>query len=128
MGYSARAFCLNCGNTFTVNSGGGFHFHLLRCDQCGREKPVSFEELGELHLRYIKGLNAPYSSATWEQDRYVQKHSTLEPISESEYQRGIEAFAGRCACGGWYSFNALPRCPACHSARIEEQGIKTLYD
>jgi hypothetical protein len=64
MGAGISAKCLDCGSEFTVNEGGGLSFHLLRCDTCGETKGVGFGELGELHLRYLKGLPGPYSVVT----------------------------------------------------------------
>jgi uncharacterized Zn finger protein len=57
MGSQVNAKCRECGNTFTVMHGGGFFFHLVRCDQCGETKSIKFSNLGELHLRYLKGLS-----------------------------------------------------------------------
>lgn len=128
MGYQAEAKCLDCGKTFTVEHGGGFFFHLVRCDKCGKTKSVGFDELGELHLRYLKGLPGPYCVASSEHDENVRKHARVEPICENEYHKGIEAFAGECKCGGKYCLDAPPRCPKCLSARIEEGEITIMYD
>ena len=128
MGHRVEAKCLDCGEVFTVDHGGGFLFHLVRCDKCGKTKSIRFDQLGELHLRYLKELKGPYSIVTSEHDEYVQKHAPIEPISEQEYYEGIEAFAGECECGGKSSLNALPRCPKCHSTRIEEGDITIMYD
>jgi Zn finger protein HypA/HybF involved in hydrogenase expression len=122
------AKCLECGNTFTVDHGGGFVFHLLRCDKCGRTKAIDFARLGELHLRYLKGLPGPYCVATSEHDKYVREQVDLQPISEEEYQRGVEKRAGKCKCGGKYVFDAPPRCPKCHSTNIKEGGTTIMYD
>jgi predicted Zn-ribbon and HTH transcriptional regulator len=66
MGQTSNARCLNCGHEFELNQGGGFTFHLLRCDSCGMTKAVGFD--------------------------------------------------------------APPRCPKCHSTRIEEGETNILYD
>jgi hypothetical protein len=105
-----------------------FVFHLLRCDSCGKTKSIAFDDLGDLHFRYIKGLPGPYIVATSESDRYIQMNVQLEPIPEVEYYKGVEAFAGKCKCGGKYTFDAPPRCPKCQSTRIEEGKITMLYD
>jgi len=122
MGYRVAAKCLDCGRTFKVDHGGGFFFHLVRCDRCGKTKSIGFDELGELHLRYLKGR--PDS----EYDESVRKHAPAEPISEDEYRKGIEAVAGECRCGGKYTLDALPRCPKCHSTRLEEGEPILMYD
>jgi len=57
MGSESSARCLDCDEAFTVCEGGGFFFHLLRCDRCGAGKSIPFDKLGELHLRYLKGLS-----------------------------------------------------------------------
>ena len=56
MGHRVSAKCLECGKAFTVDHGGGFFFHLLRCEKCGKTKAIDFDRLGELHLRHLKGL------------------------------------------------------------------------
>jgi hypothetical protein len=85
MGHEVEAKCLDCGTTFTVMHGGGFFFHLVRCDKCGRTKSIGFDDLGELHLRYLKGSPGPYCIASSEHDEHVRKHLPVEPISEDEY-------------------------------------------
>ena len=90
-----------------VSEGGGF-FHLLRCEECGDTKSIGFDESGELHLRYLKGLPGPYSMVSAEHDRYVREHAPVEPISEQEYWAGVEAAAGSCECGGRVAFDASP--------------------
>jgi len=90
MGHIATAKCLDCGETFIVNHGGGFFFYLLRCDRCGETKSIELDDLGDLH--------------------------------------GIEAVTGNCRCGGKYTLDAPPRCPKCHSTRIEEGEIILTYD
>ena len=120
MGHIVKAECLDCGKDFKVNHGGGFSYHLVRCDKCGNTKFIGFDDLGELHLRYLKGLPGPYSIATSEHDSNIQNQTSLEPISEEEYHRGINNFAGKCRCRGKYTLDAPPRCPKCYSTRIKE--------
>ena len=122
MGIASIAKCLDCGKTSQVCNGGGFFFHLLHCDKCGEAKSVGFDELGELHERYLKGLSGPYSAASMEHDKCIQDHAQVRPISESEYNRGIERIAGGCTCGGKYTLNAPPRCSFCHSDHLHEYG------
>lgn len=102
MGSEFEAVCKKCGHRFSVRSGGGFFFHLLHCDSCGRDKSVSFDEIGEAHLKYLKGLKGPYCVASSEHDRKVREAYPGEPISEAEYQEEVETIAGRCKCGGSY--------------------------
>jgi hypothetical protein len=94
MGHQVEAKCLDCGTTFTVDHGGGFVFHLLRCDKCGKTKSIGFDRLGELHLRYLKGLPGAYCVASSEHDDNVRRHARVEPLSEDEYHREIEGVAG----------------------------------
>jgi len=128
MGHRVEAKCLDCGAIFSVDHGGGFFFHLVRCDKCGKTKSIGFDELGELHLRYLKGLPGAYCVATSERDEDVRKHAPLEPISENEYQSAIRAIAGKCSCGGNYTLDAPPRCPKCRSTRLKEGEITVMYD
>ena len=117
MGSGHQARCLECAESFVVNRGGGFFFHMLRCDQCGQTKSIGFDELGELHLRYLKGLSGPYAMISAERDRYVREHLDVEAIDEQEYHAGVEEAAGSCECGGRFTFDAPPRCPGCRSTR-----------
>ena len=128
MGCQVNAKCLDCGNTFTVDQGGGFRFHLVRCDKCGKTKSIGFNKLGDLHLKYLNGLPGSYSIMSSDHDEYVRMHVPLEPISEDDYHKGIEALSGNCRCGGKYTLDALPRCPECRSKNIEEGEIILMYD
>jgi hypothetical protein len=128
MGCAVEAKCLDCGEEFAYDDGGGFFFHLVRCEKCGRTKSIGFQELGETHLRYIKGLSGPYCIASSEFDKNIQMNAQVEPISENEYHVAVEAFAGKCRCHGKFSLNAPPRCPKCRSTRIKEVGISLMYD
>jgi len=79
MGGVVSAKCRKCGKAFEYSDGGGFFFHLVRCDRCGKTKSVPFSRLGELHLRYLKGLPGPCAYATRDTDRKVQEEYPGEP-------------------------------------------------
>jgi len=129
MGSTYGATCKKCGKTFEYNEGGGFVFHLLRCDKCGKEREIGFEEIGEPHKKYIKGLSVPYSSASSESDEDIQKNYPGDPITEEEYHLEVEKMVGDCKCGGTFRFDAPPRCPKCKSTDLEDDpGMMVLYD
>jgi len=130
MGREYGVICRKCGQKFSVSEGGGFVFHLLHCDRCGRERSISFEDIGEPHLRYLKGLPGPYAIATSDHDENVRENYPGEPISEEEYHAAVEKLAGKCRCGGEFRFGAPPRCPECGSADLEEDtdGEEVCYD
>jgi len=128
MGQVVEAKCLKCGKSFTIEHGGGFHFHLLRCNKCGITKPIGFEEIPELHQRYLKGLSGTYCIATADQDKEVQENADIRPIDEKEYHEKIINLAGNCKCSGKFVFDAPPRCPKCRSKDIKEGEITLMYD
>jgi hypothetical protein len=101
MGSSRDVICESCGHRFQASEGGGFFFHLLHCDLCGREKSVGFDELGD-----------------------------AQPLTEDEYSSVIEQTAGSCDCGGRYQMEAPPRCPVCRSVEFREDpsGTTAMYD
>ena len=72
MGTITGFICRGCGQSFSVQKGGGIFFDLLHCDGCGRSKSVSHQELGDLHLRFVKGLDHPYAIARADMDRRIQ--------------------------------------------------------
>lgn len=119
MGSQYGAICASCRHKFTVSEGGGFRFHLLHCDRCGRDKSIGFEELGEAHLKYLKGLPGPYAMATAAHDKEVQSTYEGEPLSRKAYESYVEELASLCTCGGHYRFEAAPRCPQCRSSQFE---------
>jgi hypothetical protein len=53
----------------------------------------SFEEIGESHLKFLKGLNVPYSLATMDNDRHIQKSYTRKPLSRTDYYAAVEKMA-----------------------------------
>ena len=120
MGSIYRATCKSCGHEFHVSEGGGMLFHILRCDRCASEKSMTFDEIGDPHLRYLKGLPGSYSTATGAHDEAARNTYQGEPISESEYRSAVEEMAGSCECGGSHRFDAPPRCAECRSLDIEK--------
>jgi Zn finger protein HypA/HybF involved in hydrogenase expression len=129
MGTQYSAKCLDCGKTFAIRDGGGFFFHELRCNTCGKTKSVGFDALGEIHLRYLKGLKGPYSVVSSQHDAAVRNDPSIKPITEKEYHRKVKAFAGKCKCGGKYLFRAKVRCPKCRSVNFKKDEMYIInYD
>lgn len=128
MGHSFEATCLDCRERFQASEGGGFAFHLLRCDRCGQTKDIGFDEIGEPHLRYLKGLDGPYCVASSASDEAVRRDFPGEPMTEDKYHRAVETLVGSCECGGQFRFDAPIRCPRCRSTNIEQGEIDVMYD
>ena len=115
MGPQAGQICRRCGTRFTVCEGGGFVFDELHCDACGADTSVSHRDMGEIHLRYVKGLDRPYAIVRAELDRAIQEEHPGEPLGEAAYHAAVEATLEPCACGGRFRYGAPPRCPGCRS-------------
>ena len=115
MGSVTSETCLDCGETFSIRSGGGFVFDRLHCEQCGADKSVGHQELGDTHLRFIKGLKVPYAVARAEMDRRIQDEYPGKPLSRKQYHAAVEGDLAPCACGGRFRYDAPPRCPKCRS-------------
>lgn len=128
MGHTFAGKCKQCGEQSTFSVGGGFFFHQLNCDRCHKTKTISFDKMGDLHARYVKGLPGPWTIATMEQDKWIQEHAPIEPLSEEEYYRAIGELVGKCKCGGQFTMKAPPRCPKCKSADIEHLWDEIYYD
>ena len=128
MGNLEQARCVDCGHEYSVSVGGGFFFDLLHCDLCGNEASVRHEDLGDIHLRYVKGLGGPYAIARADMDRHIQEQYEGEPFTADEYHASVSLHLGPCACGGRYTYDAPPRCPDCRSTRYESIGGDVCYD
>jgi hypothetical protein len=115
MGTATSHVCRACGTRFGVRDGGGFFFDLLHCDRCGRAQSVGHEELGDTHLRFVKGLPGPYTVGRTAIDRRIQREYPGKPLSRDEYHAAAEATVDPCPCGGQFRYGAPPRCPACGS-------------
>ena len=115
MGTATGHICQACGTRFGVRDGGGFFFDLLHCDRCGRTQSVGHEELGDIHLRFVKGLPGPYTVGRTAMDRRIQREYPGEPLSRDEYHAAAEATFDPCPCGGQFRYGAPPRCPKCGS-------------
>ena len=115
MGSSTAHICRVCGSRFGVRSGGGFFFDLLHCETCGRTRTVSQEALGDIHLRYVKGLPGPYAIARSAFDHRIQLEYPGEPLTREEYRAAAEATLDPCTCGGRFGYDAPARCPTCRS-------------
>jgi hypothetical protein len=119
MGRSSGYICRTCGTRFTVDEGGGFFFDLLHCDTCGDARSVGHEELGDIHLGFVKGLPGPYAVSRAASDRRIQREYPGAPLSRDEYHAAAEATLDPCACGGRYRYEAPARCPGCRSTRSQ---------
>ena len=115
MGSASGYICGACGARFLVRHGGGFFFDLLQCDTCGRATSVGHQELGDIHLRFVKGLPGPYAVARATMDRRIQLEYPGEPLTRTEYRAAAEATLDACSCGGHYRYDAEARCPGCRS-------------
>ncbi len=117
MGAMSGWICRRCQAHFTASRGGGFFFDELHCEACGASTTVGHKELGDIHLRYIKGLGMPYTMARAEMDRRIQEEYPGEPLDEAGYHAAAEATLDPCPCGGRFRYDAGPRCPACRSTQ-----------
>lgn len=128
MGCVVNIKCLSCNHEFEANQGGGFYFHLLRCNKCGKSKNLGFDEIYETHCRHLKGIGIPFSMATAEHDRRIIDDPDIKPISNAEYKKEVERIAGSCECGGHFILHAPIRCPKCGSTELEELEATLHYD
>lgn len=115
MGTTMGHFCKRCGTSFSASDGGGFFFDRLHCDRCGTTVDVGHEDLGDIHLRFVKGLTVPYALARAQMDRRIQQEYPGEPLSRDGYHAAAEATLDPCACGGRFRYDAQARCPTCAS-------------
>jgi hypothetical protein len=93
-------------------------------------KSVGFDKLGEVHAAYLKGMRGPHAVVTREHDASVRQSFAGKPISRRAYNAKVEAFAGRCRCGGSFTLRASARCPRCRSKSFKEDpdGDFACYD
>lgn len=123
--------CPRCATSFMVASGGGFTFDLLHCETCGMPETVRHEELGEIHLGYVKGLGMPYAIARAEQDARIQAEYPGPALTEAEYHAAVEATLRPCPCGGRFTYGAPSRCPGCRTPTSEcepDEGSTATFD
>lgn len=132
MGSTTGQVCRVCGARFAVQSGGGFYFDLLHCDRCGRTQDVGHQDLGDIHLRFVKGLPGPYAVSRAAMDRRIQQEYPGEPLNRDEYHTAAEATLEPCECGGRFLYDAPPRCSTCRSTSEQwdpdPAGGYVLYD
>lgn len=127
MGTQRKATCRDCKAHITVDEGGGFLFHLLRCVRCGRANRIGLRELGDVHVRYLKGSERPYTVASSAEHEYIRQQVDVESMSPEDYFDAVEGFR-KCDCGGRLSFDAPPRCPRCGSLEITLGEVTACYD
>lgn len=115
MGSATSFICRACGTHFMARDGGGFMFDLLHCDACAATTSVSHQDLGDIHLGFVKGLPGPYAVTRAAMDRRIQAEYPGEPLTTGEYHAAAEATLATCACGGTFRYDAPARCPECRS-------------
>ncbi len=132
MGSASGFICRACGTQFTVRRGGGFFFDLLHCDVCGTARSVSHEDLGDIHLGFVKGLPGPYALSRMRLDRQIRATYPGKPLTRKEYHAAAEATLDACACGGHFRYHAPARCPECRSMSEQwdedPRGLLVAYD
>ena len=132
MGQMSSYVCRVCGTKFSVSVGGGFYYDLLHCDSCGAHKSVAHQDLGDIFLGYIKGLDVPYTVATAGRDRQIREEYPGKPLSEAEYHAAVEASLKPCKCGGRFRYDASGRCPSCRSTAemwdADKSGTTVMFD
>jgi hypothetical protein len=132
MGERVGCSCRTCGTRFTADFGGGFTFDLLHCDTCGLARGVGHQELGDIHLRFVKGLPGPYAVSRSAFDREIQREYPGEPLTREEYDAAAEATLEPCSCGGSFCYDAPPRCPECRSTEdqweLDREAVQVMYD
>lgn len=122
MGRAFQAKCAACQHTFPASEGGGVRYECVRCKKCGRDEDVPHEDLGDIYLAYLKGLNPVLA----EMDGADGRTYPGEPITRREFRRRVVAKAGVCGCGGQFSFTAPLRCPACGSEAVADDGTRSI--
>ena len=132
MGSATGYICRTCGARFRIRHGGGFFFDLLHCDRCGQDRRIGHQELGDIHLGFIKGLSVPYAVARSEMDRAIQRDFPGPALTTEEYHRAAEATLEPCTCGGRFRCDAPARCPVCRSTssawEMDPTAARVLYD
>jgi hypothetical protein len=115
MGSMTGQICRDCGTHFTARDGGGFFFDLLHCDTCGASQSVSHEDLGDIHLGFVKGLPGVYAIARASLDNHIKATYPGEALTRDQYHAQVEATLEPCACGGAFRYDAPARCPGCRA-------------
>lgn len=124
MGSVFNAFCKDCSNKFSFNTGGGFTHYLLICQDCGKTRIAprrkSANRLGKMCEHEIaEYLDNP---TLW---------SKGGSQFDTEETAIIEKLTSKCVCGGKMLRENDPaasrRCPECSSKNIttEDSGILT---
>ncbi len=132
MGSISSHICRACGTRFTARGGGGFFFDLLHCDRCGATRSIGHQELGDVHLGFVKGLPGPYALARAGIDRRIRETYEGKPLTRDEYHAAAEATLDACPCGGRLTYGAPARCPGCRSTPEQwdedPDGAQIFYD
>ena len=117
--------CTACETGFDVSEGGGFFFDRLHCDVCGATRSVNHRDLGDIHLRFVKGLEfgRPYAIVRAGFDQMIQEEHPGEPLTLDAYHAAVEATLDPCTCGGRFRYDASSRCPNCRSTQESWQSL-----
>ncbi|MFW6163697.1 MAG: hypothetical protein ACODAJ_13085 [Planctomycetota bacterium] len=108
-----RVMCRACGWRGEVVEGGAPGLYLLHCESCGEPRRVTREELGDIYLRYLKGLPEDARQMVAGYDPAAVEACVGAPLTLEALFAAIETHAGRCSCGGTLSLEAPPRCRRC---------------
>lgn len=120
MGSGYKARCLDCGTKFMVNEGSGMFTYILRCDKCGEETGIYFQDIDDLFSKYAKLLPGPYCVAIGNDEDYDAETQAVI----KEFRELVEKKVRKCKCGGSFTFFAPHRCPRCGSTRFEDTQTK----
>lgn len=129
MGHLLGVICKDCGEKYTVSEGSGFLFHILRCDTCGKGKPIRVTELEEIYSIYFEEINSSIFIPSSHPYIFSKDDYPFGPIDYFPYYHKVEDFLGKCSCGGNFRLNAQNRCPNCRSTiyKKDPNGLDIQY-
>jgi len=119
MGHLFGVICKDCGEKYNVSEGSGLIFHILRCDACGKGKPIRVKKLEEICSILFEEINSSIFIPSLHHHIFSIDANPFGSNDYFTYCFKLEDFFGRCCCGGHFRFNVLKRCPNCRSAMYE---------
>ncbi|SOC15709.1 hypothetical protein SAMN05880501_108131 [Ureibacillus xyleni] len=119
MGTGTNATCMHCDHQFHFFKGRGKSSFVHFCDGCGKSRRYAYSQKANADYLLILAQRNEGNGRVLSRE---EKLSIVKSASEAR-KHEFKQFDFQCDCGGTFTSDAQPKCPACGSEKLETSAL-----